>query len=182
MNNMIKLVQASGKGLIVPASSISIVRTLEPNEQEQHEKGKSHVWLVLGGVAQTAVVREQFGFILRKAGGDSGQRVQLAGTGGTKISMPRDIFAHAIEIETPGTGENAEPEDVTVVHTSLHSNAGPVAFYSKESATDLYDMLSTEQSDDDGSDEDENEAKDEGQVEPTSKPGRGRKAKAAETT
>lgn len=179
MHNLVKLVQASGKALVVPADAIKggVIRTLERSEQEQHPEAACFIWLVLSGVAQSALVRERLGFILNKAGGQSSERVTLDGLGGTKISMPRAIFAHAIEGErikdgkgdiiTPAraaelerAGQAVTREDATTLQTNLHSQAGPVAFLCKDSAADLFDLFSAEVSDDDGSveyDDDGNE-------------------------
>nr|WP_086491372.1 hypothetical protein [Novosphingobium panipatense] len=147
MNNIVKLVQATGKALLLPADAITIVRTLKDDEREKYPHGKSGVWLNIGGLTQHAIVRETFGFILTKAGGASSERVLLAGTGGTKISMPRGVFSHAMEGEEK-TKEGTE--DATVVTTSLQGPQGPVAFFIKDSAEELLDMLSTDASDDDG--------------------------------
>lgn len=154
MNNLVKLVQANGKALVVPAGTITIVRTLEPAEREKNPEGKCGVWLMLGSSAQHTVVRESFGFIVRKAGGKSGDRVQLTGMGGTRISMPRAAFGHAIESERV---EDEKREDATILQTNLHSNAGPVAFFVKDSAEDLHELLGVDTSDDDGSDDDGDE-------------------------
>ncbi|MBU67646.1 MAG: hypothetical protein CL858_19730, partial [Cupriavidus sp.] len=77
MHNLVKLVQANGKALLVPAAAITggILRTLESHEQALHDKGATHIWLILDGVAQSAIVRERLGFILNKSGGASGDRV-----------------------------------------------------------------------------------------------------------
>jgi hypothetical protein len=189
MNNIVKLVQASGKAIVIPATAIAIVRTLEPAEKDKTPNGRSGVWLILGGVAQHAVVRESFGFILRKAGGNSGERIQIAGMGDTKISMPRDAFAHAIEgeritdakgnIVAPQNVKNGEEvlrEDATTIQTTLHGNGGPVAFFVKETAADLHEMLNTDVSEDDSA-EDEDDAP-EAEVKPA-KPSRGKGAAKA---
>lgn len=167
MQNLVKLVQASGKALLVPAAAVmgGILRTLETHEQEKHEKAATHIWLILDGVAQSAVVRERLGFILNKAGGASGDRVMLTGLGDTKISMPRSAFAHAIECERirregdKPDGKIISQEDATIVHTNLRSNAGPVAFYALDSATDLFDMFNADASDDDGTEDYDDEGK-----------------------
>lgn len=159
MHNLVKLVQASGKALLVPAAAVTggILRTLEAHEQAQHEKGATHLWLILDGVAQSAIVRERLGFILNKAGGASGDRVALKGLGDTKISMPRASFAHAIEgerIRREGDkhdGKILSKDDATIVHTNLRSNNGPVAFYALDTAVDLFDMFNADASEDDGS-------------------------------
>ena len=159
MHNLVKLVQASGKALVIPADAVAIVRTLEAKEKDKTPEGKSGVWLMLGGMAQHAIVRESYGFILRKAGGSTADRVQLTGMAGTKISMPRSAFAHAIEserVEKDANGKETSREDATIVNTNLHSNAGPVAFFAQESAEDLHELLNAEASEDDGSlDEDD---------------------------
>ena len=147
MNNIVKLVQATGKALLLPADAITIVRTLKDEEREKFPHGKSGVWLNIGGLTQHAIVRETFGFILTKAGGASSERVQLAGTGGTKISMPRGVFQHAMEAEEVTKDGK---EDATIVTTSLNGPKGAVAFYIKDTAEELLDMLSTDASDDDG--------------------------------
>lgn len=158
MHNLVKLVQASGKALLVPAAAITggILRTLEEHEQAIHEKGATQIWLILDGVAQSAVVRERLGFILNKAGGASGDRVTLAGLGETRISMPKAIFAHALEgerIRREGDktdGKIISKEDATIVHTNLRSHAGAVAFYALDSVVDLFDLFNAEASEDDG--------------------------------
>ena len=158
MNNLVKLVQASGKALVLPAETIAIVRTLEKAEREKHPRCKAGVWLILNGVAQHVMVHESFGFILKKAGGASSGRVQLTGMGGTKVSMPRTAFGHAIEserVERDAQGKETAREDATILNTNLHSGAGAVAFYVKESAEDLHDLLSADESDDDGADDED---------------------------
>lgn len=175
MQNLVKLVQANGKALLLPAHDISIVRELEPQEKEKHPNGASAVWVLLNGTAQSAVVRERFGFILKKAGGNSAERVQLRGLGDTRISMPRSAFANALEGEritngngdliTPAqetaakkAGEEVHREDVTTVNTNLRGGSGVVAFHAADSVADIFDLLSTEESDDQGDDEDESES------------------------
>lgn len=163
MHNFVKLVQANGKGLMIPAEAITIVRTLDAKEKEKNPAGKSGVWLSLNGVCQHAMVRESFGFILRKAGGSSADRIQLTGMGGTKLSMPRGAFAHAIEserVEKDAKGNETEREDATIVNTHLHGNAGAVAFFVKETSEELYDMLNAEVSEDDGSDDEDDDETD----------------------
>lgn len=167
MHNLVKLVQANGKALLVPAAAITggILRTLEQHEQEAHEKGATQIWLILDGTAQSAVVRERLGFILNKAGGASGDRVTLAGLGETRISMPKAIFAHALEGERvrregdKPDGKILSKEDATIVHTSLRSHGGPVAFYALDSAADLFDLFSADTSEDDGAVEYDDEGK-----------------------
>ncbi len=161
MNNLVKLVQTSGKAIVLPADAIKIVRTLEKAEREKHPKCKSGVWLVLEGRAQHAIVHESFGFILRKAGGPSSNRVQLSGMGSTKVSMPRDIFSHAIEserVEKDDKGKETLREDATILHTNLQSAGGPVAFFVQEPAADLFDLMQADVSDDTGEDDEEEEA------------------------
>lgn len=158
MHNLVKLVQANGKALLVPAAAITggILRTLESHEQALHDKGATHIWLILDGVAQSAIVRERLGFILNKSGGASGDRVTLSGLGETRISLPKAIFAHAIEgerIRREGDnpdGQIISQEDATIVHTQLRSAIGAVAFYAKDSAADLFDLFNADASDDDG--------------------------------
>lgn len=177
MNNMVKLVQASGKGLLVPADAIQqgILRSLEPCEKAHHDKGETFLWLILNGQAQSAIVRERLGFILNKAGGASSERVVLDGMAGTRISMPRTAFAHAIEGEriVDSKGEiipsdkiaaakkagTAVEEDATTVFTHLRGASGTVAFYARNSVADLYDLINAEASDDDGSVEYDDEGK-----------------------
>lgn len=167
MHNLVKLVQASGKALLVPASAITggILRTLEAHEQALHEKGATQIWLILDGVAQSAIVRERLGFILNKAGGASGERVTLAGLGETRISLPKAIFAHAIEGERvrregdKPDGKVISKEDATIVHTALRGQSGAIAFYALDSAADLFDLFSSEASDDDGNAEYDDEGK-----------------------
>lgn len=175
MHNLVKLVQATGKALLLPADAITIVRTLKDEEREKFPHGKSGVWLNIGGLTQHAIVRETFGFILTKAGGASSERVQLAGTGGTKISMPRSVFNHAMEGEEQAKDGK---EDATIVTTSLHGPKGAVAFYIKDSAEELLDMLSTDVSDDDGRyDEGSNGPESGVSLEPGSTPVRRRRRK-----
>lgn len=186
MHNLVKLVQVSGKALLVPAAAVTggILRTLEAHEREQFEKASTHLWIVLDGVAQSTFVRERLGFILNKAGGASSDRVTLKGLGDTKISMPRAAFAHAIEgerIRREGDkpdGKILSKEDATIVHTSLRSNAGPVAFYAVDSAIDLFDQFNADASDDDGSEDygDDGELIDTGTA--PAKPARPRRAKS----
>lgn len=158
MHNLVKLVQANGKALLVPAAAITggILRTLEAHEQALHDKGATHIWLILDGVAQSAIVRERLGFILNKAGGASGDRVTLSGLGETRISLPKAIFAHALESERvrregdKADGKIIAKEDATIVHTTLRSHAGQVAFYALDGAADLFDLFSADASEDDG--------------------------------
>lgn len=178
MNNLVKLVQASGKALVVPAAAIQqgIIRTLEAQEKAKHEKAECFIWLVLDGATQTALIRERLGFILNKAGGASTERVVLDGPGNTRISMPRASFSHAIEgerlLDADGRvvsperaatmkrlGEKVEEQDVTIVHTHLRSGGGPVAFYALDSAGDIYDAFSAELSEDDGATEYDDDGK-----------------------
>lgn len=149
MHNLVKLVQANGKALLLPAHDISIIRELEPAERETHKSGASAVWVMLNGVAQSAVVRERFGFILKKAGGASAERVQLRGIGDTRISLPRSAFAHAIEGEREDMvdGEKVKT-DVTIVNTTLRGGGGAVAFHAADTVADIFDLLSSEESDD----------------------------------
>lgn len=147
MNNLVKLVQASGKAILLPATDVQIIRDLEPAEKEAHPNGATAIWALFNGQAQSAVVRERFGYLLKKVGGASSERIELRGHNATRISMPRQIFANAIEGERDGA-------DSTIVNTHLRGPAGPVAFHAAASATDIFDLLSTDQSDDDGSDDD----------------------------
>lgn len=168
MHNLVKLVQASGKALVVSADAIAggILRTLEPHERKNNPEAKTFAWIIMSGQAQTALVRETLGFILNKAGGNSGDRVVLRGLGGTKVSMQRGAFVHAIESERvlreddKPTGKEISREDATILQTNLHSPNGPVAFFVEESAADLFDIFNADASDDDGSveyDDDGNE-------------------------
>ncbi|WP_375178173.1 hypothetical protein [Sphingobium yanoikuyae] len=159
MHNLVKLVQASGKALVVSADAIAggILRTLEPHEREKHPEARTFAWIIMSGQAQTALLRESLGFIINKAGGNSGDRVVLKGLGGTKVSMQRAAFVHAIESERilreddKPTGKEISREDATILQTSLHSQNGPVAFFVEESAADLFDIFNADASDDDGS-------------------------------
>ncbi|GEM_PF-1821580 len=172
MHNLVKLVQASGKALVVPASAISggIVRSLSDREKEANPNGAAFVWLVLDGQAQSALVRERMGFILNKAGGSSSEREVIEGADGERISMPRAAFSYAIESEriTDGRGKLVSAEtaalkekrgeelvrsDATVLKTTLRSAIGTVDFFVKDSAADLLDRFTVEVSEDDGSEE-----------------------------
>ena len=196
MHNLVKLVQASGKGILVPAPAIAsgIVRSLTPREQEANPKGASFVWLVLDGVAQSAIVRERMGFILNKAGGASSEREKVIGCDGEQISMPRSIFAFAIESERvtdaagkllsaqdaaakEKRGETVVRTDATILRTSLRSAAGGVDFFVKTSAADLFDQFTSDVSEDNG----EEEYDDDGNliVAEAPKAARPRRAKAA---
>ena len=169
MHNLVKLVQASGKALVVPASAVSagIVRSLTAKEQETNPKAKSFVWLMLDGQAQSAVVRETMGFILNKAGGGSSEREVIEGADGERISMPRSVFSYAIEAERitdakgnlvsaqeaavkEKRGEELIRTDATVLKTSLRWAGGTVDFYVRDSASDLLDRFTVEMSEDDG--------------------------------
>ncbi|WP_314717418.1 hypothetical protein, partial [Sphingobium yanoikuyae] len=101
-----------------------------------------------------------------KAGGNSGDRVVLKGLGGTKVSMQRAAFVHAIESERilreddKPNGKEISRDDATIVQTNLQSMNGPVAFFVEESAADLFDIFNADASEDDGSveyDDDGNE-------------------------
>ncbi|WP_395391542.1 hypothetical protein WBP07_12850 [Novosphingobium sp. BL-8A] len=172
MHNLVKLVQASGKALLVPADAISsgIVRSLSRKEQDANPKAASFLWVVLNGMAQTALVRERMGFILNKAGGSSSEREVVEGVDGERISMPRAIFSYAIEAERitdargnlvplkdvalrEKRGEEVIRTDATALHTTLNSPAGPVSFYVKDSAADLFDLFTAEVSEDDDGEE-----------------------------
>lgn len=101
MHNLVKLVQASGKASWCPprrspaASSGHSPRA----SRKRTPKGAAFVWLVRDGVAQSAIVRERMGYILSKAGGASSERERVTGADGEQISLPRSIFAFAIECE-----------------------------------------------------------------------------------
>jgi hypothetical protein len=159
MHNLVKLVQSSGKAILLPADAIAagILRTLEPHERKKNPDAKTFAWVIMSGQAQTALLRESLGFILNKAGGNSGDRVVLKGLGGTKVSMQRSAFVHAIESERvlreddKPNGKEISREDATILQTSLHSPNGPVAFFVEESAADLFDIFNADASDDDGS-------------------------------
>lgn len=159
MHNLVKLVQASGKALVVSADAIAggILRTLEPHEREKHPEARTFAWIIMSGQAQTALLRESLGYILNKAGGNSGDRVVLKGLGGTKISMQRSAFVHAIESERvlregdKPSGKEISREDATILQTNLHGPSGPVAFFVDESAADLFDTFNADASEDDGS-------------------------------
>ncbi|OAH36973.1 hypothetical protein AX777_18210 [Sphingobium yanoikuyae] len=159
MHNLVKLVQASGKALVLPADAVAggILRTLEPHERKANPEAKTFAWLIMSGQAQTALLRESLGFILNKAGGNSGDRVVLRGLGGTKVSMQRGAFVHAIEGERvlreddKPDGKEISREDGTILQTNLHGPAGAVAFFVAESAAELFDIFSADVSDDDGS-------------------------------
>ena len=168
MHNLVKLVQSSGKAILLPADAIAagILRTLEPHERKKNPEAKTFAWVIMSGQAQTALLRESLGFILNKAGGNSGDRVVLKGLGGTKVSMQRSAFVHAIESERvlreddKPNGKEISREDATILQTNLHSPNGPVAFFVEESAADLFDIFNADASDDDGSaeyDDDGNE-------------------------
>ncbi|MEA3543243.1 MAG: hypothetical protein U9R77_14145 [Pseudomonadota bacterium] len=185
MHNLVKLVQASGKALLLPADAIAggILRTLEPHERKANPEAKTFAWVIMSGQAQTALLRESLGYILNKAGGNSGDRVTLKGLGGTKVSMQRAAFVHAIESERvlregdKPDGKEISRDDATIVQTSLHSMSGPVAFFVDESASDLFDIFSAEASEDDGSIEYDDEGN-EIEQEQTAAPQR-KRAKAA---
>ncbi len=185
MHNLVKLVQASGKAILLPADAIAggILRTLEPHERKKNPEAKTFAWVIMSGQAQTALLRESLGFILNKAGGNSGDRVTLKGLGGTKISMQRAVFVHAIESERvlredeKPNGKEISREDATILQTSLHGPAGQVAFFVDESAGDLFDIFNAEASEDDGSveyDDEGNEIEQDKAAAPTR-----RRAKAA---
>ncbi len=168
MHNLVKLVQASGKALVVSADAIAggILRTLEQHEREKHPEARTFAWIIMSGQAQTALLRESLGFIINKAGGNSGDRVVLKGLGGTKVSMQRAAFVHAIESERilredeKPNGKEISRDDATIVQTNLQSLNGPVAFFVEESAADLFDIFNADASEDDGSveyDDDGNE-------------------------
>lgn len=172
MHNHVKLVQASGKGIIVPGSAITsgIVRSLTPKEKEAHPAGNALVWLILDGQAQSAIVRERMGFVLAKAGGLSSEREVVDGLDGERISIPRSAFAFAMESEriTDARGAIVQSRDVpvrekrgdeltrtdgTILKTTLRSAVGVVDFFVKNSADDLLDRFNVEVSEDDGTEE-----------------------------
>jgi hypothetical protein len=172
MHNLVKLVQASGKSILVPGSAIAsgIVRSLSLKEKEAHPAGSALVWLILDGQAQSAIVRERMGFVLAKGGGPSSEREIVEGLDGERISIPRSAFAFAMESERitdakgaivqgaevavrEKRGEELIRMDGTVLKTSLRSAAGVVDFFVKDSADDLLDRFNVEVSEDDGTEE-----------------------------
>lgn len=170
MHNLVKLVQANGKALVVPAGAISagIVRSLSTKEKEDAPAASAFVWLILDGIAQSVLVRERMGFILNKAGGSGAEREVLEGVDGERISMPRSAFGYAIESERTTDaqgrivlhkdaavlekrGDVLTKVDATVLKTSLRSHGGVVDFFVKAKAADLYDLFKVDLSEDDGS-------------------------------
>lgn len=149
MHNLVRLVQGNGKAIVLPGPDIVIVRTLEPGFKKKFPEARSGVWLRLNGQMQHVVARESMGFLLNKAGGSSVERILLNGPEGTRISMPREAFATAVEgVRTKNAvGEAIPEEDVTVVNTNLSG----VSFHVSDSAEHIYDLLATDASEDDGS-------------------------------
>lgn len=173
MHNLVKLVQASGKALVVPAAAISsgIVRSLSEREREDNPKAASFVWLILDGMAMSALVRERMGFILNKAGGNSTDREVVEGVDGERISMLRGSFSYAIESQriTDARGKVVQPKDAAVLEkrgeqlnrhdaTALKTNlrtagGGVVDFFVKAGASDIFDLFNADASEDDGTEE-----------------------------
>lgn len=170
MHNLVKLVQPTGKALVIPAQAITggIVRSLTAKEREDAPEAAAFLWIILDGVAMSVLVRERMGFILNKAGGSGADREVLEGVDGERISMPRGAFAYAIESERitdaqglivlqrdvpvlEKRGEVVNRIDATLLKTTLRSSAGIVDFFVKSSAADLFDTFSADLSGDDGS-------------------------------
>jgi len=151
MNNLVKVVQASGKAILLPAPDIVVIREVEPGEAEKLPAAKCGLWIRLNGSVQHTYVRERYGFLLRLAGGASSERVELRGMAGTRLSMPRALFANAIEgnrTRDPAGNPVAE-EDATLVNTSIPG----VNFHVMDSVEDILDLMGADVSDDDGQDE-----------------------------
>lgn len=143
MNNHVKLIQASGRAMMVPASDVAIIRTIDATEKEAQPAAKSAVFVLIGGVAQHVMVRESFGWIMRKAGGNSGERITVAGPGETKVSIPRAAIVTAIE--EPDI--NNDNRDITVISTSYHGPQGVVRILSVDSVESIMDDMGADVSD-----------------------------------
>lgn len=127
MNGNIKLTQADGNAMFLEPYVIQIVETVSV---EDNPDAKSGVWMMLeDGLCSSAVLKDSFGWVLNKLD-QNRPRVQLTSSSGGKISIPTDIIKRMME-----TGS------MTVIHTSLSTNAGALRVGVMEKVDEIMDLV-----------------------------------------